>query len=155
METICPGEVMQYHFLDENFGQILQKEKVLGKAIGFFTALAIFISCLGLYGLSAYTAEQRTKEIGIRKVLGATTAHVVSMLNKKFARLILTSVLIAIPSSWYIMSKWIEGFAYKAQLPLWLYLAPVALAFGVALLTVSFHSIKAAFINPVDTLKYE
>ena len=154
-KQFAPGEVMQYHFLDENFGQMLQKEKVLGKAIGFFTALAIFISCLGLYGLSAYTAEQRTKEIGIRKVLGASTTHVVSMLNKKFARLILTSVLIAVPSSWYIMSKWIEGFAYKAQLPLWLYLAPVALAFGVALITVSFHSIKAAFVNPVDTLKYE
>jgi putative ABC transport system permease protein len=154
-KQFAPGEVMQYHFLDENFGQILQKEKVLGKAIGFFTALAIFISCLGLYGLSAYTAEQRTKEIGIRKVLGASTTHVVSMLNKKFARLILTSVLIAIPGSWYIMGKWIEGFAYKAQLPLWLYLAPVALAFGIALITVSFHSIKAALINPVDTLKYE
>ena len=154
-KQFVPGEVMQYHFLDENFGQILQREKILGKAIGFFTALAIFISCLGLYGLSAYTAEQRTKEIGIRKVLGASTTHVVSMLNKKFARLILTSVLIAIPSSWYIMSNWMDGFAYKAQVPLWLYLAPVALAFGIALITVSFHSIKAALINPVDTLKYE
>lgn len=154
-KQFVPHEPIQYHFLDENFGQILQREKVLGKAIGFFTALAIFISCLGLYGLSAYTAEQRTKEIGIRKVLGATTSHVVSMLNKKFARLMLTSVLIAIPSSWYIMSKWIEGFAYKAQLPVWIYLAPVALAFGIALITVSFHSIRAALINPVDTLKYE
>jgi putative ABC transport system permease protein len=154
-KQFVPNEPLQYHFLDENFGQILQREKVLGKAIGFFTALAIFISCLGLYGLSAYTAEQRTKEIGIRKVLGATTSHVVSMLNKKFARLILTSVLIAIPASWYIMSKWMEGFAYKAQLPAWIYLAPVALAFSIALITVSFHSIKAALINPVDTLKYE
>jgi putative ABC transport system permease protein len=154
-KQFVPEEPMEYHFLDENFGQILQKEKVLGKAIGFFTALAIFISCLGLYGLSAYTAEQRTKEIGIRKVLGATTSQVVSMLNKKFARLILTSVLIAIPSSWYIMSNWIEDFAYKAQLPVWIYLAPVILAFSIALITVSFHSIKAALINPVDTLKYE
>ena len=77
------------------------------------------------------------------------------MLNKKFARLVLTSVLIAIPTSWYIMSNWMDGFAYKAQVPLWLYLAPVALAFGIALITVSFHSIKAALINPVDTLKYE
>jgi putative ABC transport system permease protein len=154
-KQFVPEEPMEYHFLDENFGQILQKEKVLGKAIGFFTALAIFISCLGLYGLSAYTAEQRTKEIGIRKVLGATTSQVVSMLNKKFARLILTSVLIAIPSSWYIMSNWIEDFAYKVQLPVWIYLAPVILAFSIALITVSFHSIKAALINPVDTLKYE
>lgn len=154
-KQFVPEEPMEYHFLDENFGQLLQKEKVLGKAIGFFTALAIFISCLGLYGLAAYTAEQRTKEIGIRKVLGATTSHIVSMLNRKFARLILTSVFIAIPSSWYIMSKWIEGFVYKAQLPVWIYLAPVALAFSIALITVSFHSLKAALINPVDTLKYE
>lgn len=154
-KQLVPDVPVQYHFLDENFGALLKKEQILSKAIGFFTVLAIGISCLGLYGLSAFTAEQRTKEIGIRKVLGATTSHVVNMLNMKFMRLVGISALIAIPSSAYIMKKWIEGFAYKTELPFWIYLTPVAIAIVVALLTVSFHSLKAALVNPADTLKYE
>jgi len=154
-KELVPDEPIQYHFLDENFGALLKKELVLSKAIGFFTVLAIFISCLGLYGLSAFTAEQRTKEIGIRKVLGASPSHVVNMLNMKFVPLVTISVLIAIPSSAYVMTNWMESFAYKTNMPFWIYLAPVAIAFVVALLTVSFHSLKAALINPGDTLKYE
>ncbi len=154
-KQLVQDEPMKYHFLDDNFGELLKKERVFGKAIGFFTALAIFISCLGLYGLSAYTAEQRTKEIGIRKVLGATAANIVGMLNRKFALLVCISIFIAAPLSYYIMVKWIQGFAYRAELQWWIFLSAIVLAFVVALLTVSFHSLKAALINPADTLKYE
>ena len=120
METrwkqLVPDEPIQYHFLDDNFGELLTKEKIFGKAIGFFTGLAIFISCLGLYGLSAFTAEQRTKEIGIRKVLGATTTAIVIMLNKKFTRLVIIAMCIAVPTSVYLMVQWLQGFAYRAEL---------------------------------------
>lgn len=154
-KQLVPAEPFQYHFLDDNFGELLKKEKVFGKAIGFFTGLAIFISCLGLYGLSAYTAEQRTKEIGIRKVLGATATDIVSMLNKKFALLVGLSIFIATPISIYIMKKWMEGFAYKSELQPWIFVGTIALAFVIALMTVSFHSFKASLINPAETLKYE
>ena len=152
---LLPNEPMKFHFLDANFGELLEKEKMFGKAIGFFTALAIFISCLGLYGLSAYTAEQRTKEIGIRKVLGASASNILAMLNKKFAMLVFIAIFIATPVSYYVMTKWIEGFAYRVELQLWIFLSSIALALVIALATVSYHSLKAALINPADTLKYE
>ena len=154
-KKLAPDEPMKYHFLDDNFGELLKKEKMFGKAIGFFTALAIFISCLGLYGLSAYTAEQRTKEIGIRKVLGASASNILGMLNRKFAMLVFMSIFIATPVSWYVMTKWIENYAYREELQLWVFLSSIALAFVIALLTVSYHSLKAALANPADTLKYE
>lgn len=154
-KELVPDEPIRYHFVDENFGQMLEKEKLLSKAVGFFTVLAIFISCLGLYGLSAYTTEQRNKEIGIRKVLGATASHIVIMLNTKFARLVAISVFIATPTAMYLMNKWMEGFAYHVDLKWWLFAGAIIGAFAVALATVSFHSIKASLTNPVDTLKYE
>jgi len=150
-----PEEPMAYHFLDENFGQVIAKEKILGKAIGFFTMMAIFISCLGLYGISAFTAEQRTREIGIRKVLGATATEIVGMLNRKFALLVLWSILFAAPVSIWLMNRWLEEFAYRIAISSWLVLVTVSLAFLIAFLTVSYHSLKAAWINPADTLKYE
>ncbi len=150
-----PDEPLQYHFLDDNFGDLLKKERVFGRAIGFFTVLAIFISCLGLYGLSAFTAEQRTKEIGIRKVLGATASNIVGMLNRKFSVLIGISILLATPLAYYVMMQWIEGFAYRAEWGIWTFMGSMLVAFFIALLTVSFHSLRAALINPSDTLKYE
>jgi putative ABC transport system permease protein len=154
-KSMVTDEPFRYHFLDQNFGELLKKEKVFSKAIVFFTALAIFISCLGLYGLSAYTAEQRTKEIGIRKVLGATTSTLVRMLNRKFAVLMIVAVVVAVPVSAYAMVRWLEGFAYKADLQAWVFLSAIALTFILAVLTVSVHSLKAAWINPAETLKYE
>lgn len=154
-KELVPEEQIQYHFLDDNFGAILEKEKLFGKAVGFFTVLAIFVSCLGLYGLSAYTTEQRNKEIGIRKVMGASSSQIVLMLNKRFATLVLISVLIATPLAAYLMNKWLEGFAYRANLQASLFAAAIVAAFGVALITVSYHSIRASLTNPVDALKYE
>jgi putative ABC transport system permease protein len=154
-KVFVPDEPFKYHFLDDNFGELLRQEKVFGKAIAFFTVLATFISCLGLYGLSAFTAEQRTREIGIRKVLGATAYHIVGMLNRKFALLVSISILVSIPVASYLMSIWMQGFAYRAELQVWLFLSAIAGAFAVAFLTVSFHSLKAALMNPAETLKYE
>jgi putative ABC transport system permease protein len=154
-KKLVPDEPLSYHFVDENFGQMLEKEKVLGNAIGFFTVLAILISCLGLYGLSAYTTEQRSKEIGIRKVLGANASHILVMLNRKFATLVLISAGIATPLTLYFMNKWIHGFAYHVELQAWIFISAILCAFVIALFTVSFHSIKASMTNPVDTLKHE
>ena len=152
---LVPDEPFRYHFVDENFGELLQKEKVFGKAITFFTFLAIFISCLGLYGLAAYTAEQRTKEIGIRKVLGATAANIVLLLNKNFTRLVLLSIVIAIPTAIFIVSLWLEGFAYRTPVEIWAFAVSILTAMIIAWTTVSYHSLKAALINPAETIKYE
>lgn len=146
---------MQYHFLDENFGALMVKEEVFGKAIGFFTVLAIFISCLGLFGLSAYTTEQRTKEIGIRKALGATVGNIILMLNKQFAMLVFIAAFIAIPLSYFAANKWLDQFAYKINFEWWIYLAGGILALVVCALTVGFHSLKASKTNPAETLKCE
>ncbi len=154
-KKLVPDEPFKYHFLDENFGALLRQERMFSNAVAFFTALAIFISCLGLYGLSAFTAEERTKEIGIRKVLGAAVLDIVNMLNLKFSLLVLTAVVVALPISFLVMTSWMEGFAYRADLAWWLFGAAVVLAMIIALVTVSFHSIKAALINPANTLKYE
>lgn len=141
--------------MDENFGELLKKEEVFGKAINVFTLLAILISCTGLYGLSAYTAEQRTKEIGIRKVLGASIFNIVFMLNRKFTLLILLSVAISIPVSIYAGQHWLQGFAYHIDLGIGIFLISIVLALLIARATVGYHSIKASVINPADTLKYE
>lgn len=150
-----PDEPFRYHFLDANFGELLTKEKIFGKAISVFTILAILISCLGLYGLSAFTVEQRTKEIGIRKVLGASAYHIVSMLNKKFTLLITIALVISVPLSVYILQKWLDGFAYKVELNVGLFFITGLISILIAWIAVSYHSLKAASINPTDTLKYE
>jgi putative ABC transport system permease protein len=148
-------EGMQYQFLDENFGQLLAKEAVFGKAIGFFTVLAIFISCLGLFGLSAYTTELRTKEIGIRKALGATVTNIVVMLNTQFARLVLIAILIAFPLAMATADEWLDQFAYKTNVEIWIYVVGGLSALLICSLTVGFHSLKASKTNPAETLKSE
>jgi putative ABC transport system permease protein len=148
-------EPMSYHFVDENFGSLLEKEKVLGRALSFFTGLAIIISCLGLFGLSAYTAEQRTKEIGIRKVLGASTYGLMVMLGSQFTRLVIISILVAVPLAWYIAKAWLESFAYKTQLSLWVFAFGAVTGLVICVLTVAYHSLTASRTNPTETLKYE
>jgi putative ABC transport system permease protein len=154
-KELAPDEAFSYHFLDANFGEMMKAEQVLSKAIAIFALLAIFISCLGLYGLSAFTADQRTKEIGIRKVLGASVTSIVGMLNRQYIVLVLVAVLIASPLSIWVMTQWLNGFAYRISIaPIWI-VGTFAAALIIALLTVSYHSLKAAMINPSDTLKYE
>jgi putative ABC transport system permease protein len=154
-KQLVPDEAFQYHFVDSNFGELLEKERVFAKAINAFTLLAIFISCLGLYGLSAFTAEQRTKEIGIRKVLGATSFQVVTMLNKKFTLLVMVALVISIPASIYLLQKWLSEFAYRVELSSGIFLLTAVSSLAIAWLAVSYHSLKAAWINPSETLKYE
>lgn len=154
-KEIMPDEPFVYHFVDGNFSALLEKDKVFGNAINFFTLLAIFISCLGLYGLSAFTAEQRTKEIGIRKVLGASSSQIVFMLNRKFTRLVIVAIVVSIPAAVWLTSLWLEDFAYRVTLGAGVFIASVAIALLTAWVTVSFHSIRASWVNPTEALKYE
>ncbi len=154
-KQLVPDEPFTYHYLDENFGALLDKEKVLARAIAFFAGLAIVISCLGLFGLSAYTTEARTKEIGIRKVMGASHASIMLLLNKQFTTLVAISVLIAIPIVAYISNVWLETFAYRASIPIWLYPCGALIGWTISCLTVLSHTLKATRNNPVETLKYE
>lgn len=148
-------EPLQYHFLDENFYQLAEKERTLGKAVAFFTLLTIFIACLGLLGLVAFMIEQRTKEIGIRKVLGASVAQITTLLSSDFLRLVLISNGIAFPIAWWVMSKWLQDFAYRIELQWWAFLAAGAMALLLALIMVSIQAIRAAVANPVKSLRSE
>lgn len=154
-KQMVPSEPFRYHFLDDNFGQMIKKEAVLGKAINVFTVLAILISCLGLYGLSAHTAANRTKEIGIRKVMGATVRQIVALLSKEFLILVGIAIVIAAPVAWYAGRNWLEGFAYRIDVQLWVFVATGALAVAIALLTLSYQTLQAASRNPVESLRNE
>jgi putative ABC transport system permease protein len=154
-KQLVPDESFRYHFMDENFGLLVKKEEVLARAIGFFTVLAILISCLGLFGLSAYTTEQRTKEMGIRKVLGASVSNIVLLLTKQFTKLVIVSLLVAIPFSYYAAEQWLSGFAYRTSLSFWIFAVGGLLGLCISCVTVAFHSIKASQTNPSETLKCE
>lgn len=155
MRTIVPSYPFQYTFLDEYFNRQYMREDRIGNILKYFTFLAIFISCLGLLGLASFMAEQRTKEIAIRKVLGATNTSIVGILSKEFVILVATANTIAWPLSYYFMNKWIHGFAFHTNIGLWLFVIAGIVALIIAQLTVSYQSIKAARANPVDSLKYE
>jgi putative ABC transport system permease protein len=150
-----PNYPFSYHFLDEDYEKMYRSEMIVNMLIKYFGILAVVISCLGLLGLAAFTAEQRTKEIGIRKVLGANVASVVALLSKDFMRLIIVSIVIASPVAWYLMDKWLKDFVYHIDMS-WSILAIAGfIAITIALLTVSFQSIRAAITNPVKSLKAE
>jgi putative ABC transport system permease protein len=145
----------EYFFLDQSFDAQYKSEDRLSKIIGLFTLIAITIACLGLFGLVSYTATQKTKEIGIRKVNGAKISEVLIMLNKDFVKWVAIAFVIATPIAWYAMNKWLESFAYKTTLSWWIFALAGLLALGIALLTVSWQSWKAATRNPVEALRYE
>jgi putative ABC transport system permease protein len=146
---------LEFAFLDDQYDSLYRAEERLGKLFGYFTALAILIGCLGLFGLSAYSAEQRTKEIGIRKVLGATTSNVTMLLVKEFTKWVLLAVLIAWPVGYYIMNTWLQNFAYRIGLGMDTFILSALLALLIALITVAYQAVKAAVANPIDSLKYE
>jgi putative ABC transport system permease protein len=153
--NLLPNLPFEYSFLDEDFEKLYASEQTLSRIIGAFTLMAILISCLGLFGLSAFTAEQRTKEIGVRKVLGATTSGLVVLLSKDFLKLVCLAIVIATPLAWLGMRKWLENFAYQATIGWEVFMMTALVAVGVAFLTVSFQSIKAALSNPVKSLRSE
>ena len=150
-----PALPFNYQFLDENYEERYNSEKVIGKLSNYFAAMAIFISCLGLFGLASYTAEQRTKEIGIRKVLGATVTNLVLLLSNDFIKLILIAFTISAPIAYYFANGWLERFVYKTDLQLRVFLIAGFGALIIAGLTVGFKSIQAAIANPTDSLKDE
>lgn len=153
--TLVPEEEFQYKFLDDHFNEMYRADQTLNTIVGMLTLLSILISCLGLFGLVSFTTEQRVKEIGIRKVLGASVGGVVAMLSKDFMKLILVAILIAIPISWYVVDSWIQGFAYRIAIEWWVFLLAGMIAIVIALATVSSHAFKAAMMNPVDSLRSE
>lgn len=152
-DTFTPGEGMSYYFLDEKFRETLNNERALSKAVMLFAFFAIIISCLGLFGLTTYICEQRTKEIGIRKVLGASVSKILILLNKEFTRLILLSIVIAVPLSLIVIRKWLSNFAYKTEVGPLIFIFAGILAFVISWLTVSGQSLKTALTNPVKSLR--
>ncbi|GAB4027666.1 ABC transporter permease [Spirosoma gilvum] len=150
-----PDSAFEYTFLDEFLNTLYRSEQRTAQVVLVFSALAILIACLGLFGLAAFTAEQRTKEIGVRKVLGASVSSIVALLSKDFLKPVLIAILIASPIAWWAMSQWLEDFAYRVNIEWWVFVLAGLLAVGIALLTISFQSIKAALTNPVKSLRSE
>lgn len=154
-ERFAPGYPFNYRFLDEALDRLYRSEQRIGALFRYFSILAILISCLGLLGLASFMAEQRTKEIGIRKVLGATTPNIVALLSKEFTKWVLVANIAAWPIAYFALSKWLQSYAYSANIALWSFILSGMLALVIALITVSYQSIKAALANPVDSLRYE
>ncbi len=153
--TINPASPFEYHFLDETYDRLYRSEKRIGTIFNFFTALAIFISCLGLFGLASFMAEQRTKEIGIRKVLGASSSKIITLLTKEFTRWVLVANVIAWPVAYLVMKKLLQVYAYRTAIGIEIFVLSGLIALMVALLTVSYQALKAARSNPADSLRYE
>jgi putative ABC transport system permease protein len=154
-KELAPGQPFSYSFLDDSFGKMYAAETRLGKVFAIFATFAIIIACLGLFALTAFTAEQRTKEIGIRKVLGASVGSVVVLLSKEFTKLVLISFVLASPIAWWAVNKWLEGYHYKIELGWTVFAVAGMVAFLIAWLTMSFQSIRAATSNPVNSLRSE
>jgi putative ABC transport system permease protein len=150
-----PNEPFEYNFLDDQFQKNYEADNRLAGIVGYFTVIAILISCLGLFGLAAFSAEQRTKEIGVRKVLGASVTAIASLLSIDFLKLILVSVVIASPLAWWIMNKWLQGFAYRQPLDWTVFVYTALIAVFIGVFTIGFQSVKAALANPVKSLRSE
>ena len=144
---------LEYKFLDENFEEMYKAEDKLKLLLGIFTGLAIFVGCLGLFGLAAFSAERRKREIGIRKVLGASVENIVVLLSKDFLKLVLLALLIASPIAWYFMNDWLQDFAYRIDIGWYVFAIAGISAISIALITVGFHAVKAALRNPVSNIR--
>jgi len=154
-KEFAPDAKIEIQFFDQIFEKRYIKEKKLARIFTFFCILAIFIACLGIFGLAAFTAEQRTKEIGIRKVMGASIANVVEILSKIYLKLIFIAILLACPSGYLLMSKWLQSFPFQTQIGVIVFLSTIVIILLIVISSVSYHSIKAALTNPARTLKYE
>jgi putative ABC transport system permease protein len=152
---MAPGEQFDYAFLDQNFASLMKEEQRLGKIFIIFTSLAILIACLGLFGLATFIAEQRSKEIGIRKAMGASITNVVILLTREFTKLVLIAVVIAVPAVIFLMRWWLENFAYKTEIGVLSFVIGGMGALLISWLTVSYQSIRAARANPTVALRYE
>ena len=155
LSSVFPGHPFDYYFLATEFDLQYKAEERMEKIFGTFSVLAIAIACLGLFGLVSFTAEQRTKEIGIRKVLGSTASGILLLLSKDFLRLIAYSNIIAFPFAYYAVHTWLQNFDCRIAISIWTFIYAGIIVLTISLVTVSFHSVKAALTNPVDSLKYE
>ena len=154
-EQTFPDFVYEYQFLDEKIGNFYQQESQLAILYKIFAAIAIFLSCLGLYGLASFMAVQRIKEVGIRKILGASAGSIVYLFSKEFVVLITIAFAIAAPIAWYYMNQWLQGYVYRINISWWLIAVGGVAAIIIALATISFQAIKAAIANPVKNLRSE
>jgi len=154
-KALIPHRPFEFHFLDEDYNKLYGSEMRLGTIMNLFAGIAIALACLGLFGLSAYTAQQRFKEIGVRKVLGASVSNLVLLLSKDFIKLIIIAFILAAPVAWYAMNNWLNDFAYRIRINTWIFIATGLLAVIIALATISFQAIKAAMANPVKSLRTE
>jgi putative ABC transport system permease protein len=154
-KEFSPGWPFEYFFLDDNYDRLYKSEERLRHVFLTFTFLGIFIASLGLFGLAAFTAEQRTKEIGIRKVLGASVPNILILLSKEFARWVLLANIIAWPVAYFAMHRWLQNFAYRTRIGVWVFFLAAFLAFMIAVLTVSYQAVRAALANPAESLRYE
>jgi putative ABC transport system permease protein len=153
--AVKQGVPFSYTFMDNDFDKLYHAEQQTGQIFITFAVFAILIACLGLFGLVTYAAEQRTKEIGIRKVLGARVSGIVGLLSRDFTMLVGIAALIAFPAAWWAMYKWLETFAYRTEISWWIFLVAGAVALAIALLTVSIQTVRAALANPVKSLRSE
>jgi putative ABC transport system permease protein len=154
-DAFFPGNLFDYYFLDEKFNQQYSNDQLFGKVFAFFAGFGIFIACLGLLGLSLFATAQRTKEIGVRKVLGASIPNIVVLLSKDFIKLVIVAIVIASPVAWFVMHNWLQDFAYRVNMSWWIFFTAGMLAVLIALTTISFQAIKAAMANPVKSLRTE
>jgi putative ABC transport system permease protein len=150
-----PNRPIEYSFLNEEFGRLYRTEQRLGKSFTYFSGFAVLVGCLGLFALASFTAEQRTKEVGIRKVLGASVSGIVGLMSKDFVRLVLIANIIAWPVAYLAINDWLRGFAYRIHLGIGMFILAGPLTLLIALFTVSTQAIKAALANPVESLRYE
>ena len=155
IDALVPGSPFRYTVLDDTFDQLYRQEEQLSRVFGLFSGLAVLVACLGLFGLAAYTAERRRKEVGIRKVLGASVGHVVVLLSKDFARLVVVAFVVAAPVAYLVMSRWLDGFAYRVEMGPAVFLLAGTTALAIALATVSVHAVRAATADPVRSLRSE
>jgi putative ABC transport system permease protein len=154
-KAVFPGNPFITFFLDDHYDQQYKADQQFGKIFGIFSALAIFIACLGLFGLSSLTAIQRTKEIGVRKVLGASIPSILTLVSRDYIILMLAAIAVAVPLAWWIMNSWLQEFAHRIELSWWIFALPSLIVIFIALMTVSIHTLKAARTNPSKSLRYE
>ncbi len=154
-DAVYPDKKFDYTFLDDSIAKLYERERKTAQLVQAATAMAIFISCMGLFGLVTFMAERRTKEIGIRKVLGASVASVVALLSVDYLKLVLVALVLAAPIAYWALCKWLENFAYHIEMQGWVFLLAGLAAMGIALLTVGGQSMRAALANPVKSLKNE
>jgi putative ABC transport system permease protein len=154
-KEFVPNVPLQYSFLDQDYQKLYDGERRVAQIFLVFSLLAIVIACLGLFGLASFMAEQRTKEIGVRKVLGATVSGIVGLLSKDFVKLVIVAFAVATPLAYFAMQRWLQDFAYRIDIGWWVFALAGGIALVIALLTVSYQAIKAALANPVESLRYE